>query len=530
MVMACQTVGNTEAKWEEDSPLIWSMQEKIKGDEGEVRNASIDLDLSQLEVGYEMEFLLALKEALINRRHQVSLGSILSNFNVLRALLQICYKNKIVNGKVAQIDSAFLVGLSTIRASIPARYMLTLKQLFEWHRTNTTLFDGTLYPEDFPITTSIKGQSGVRINSILSKALTRAAMVSVLDAVDEAYESNSIDLGIYSFSKLAFNIFCRPESYRQIRIMDLVLDTNKETGEISYFLHVLPAKSRVEGAQRIPFLLHRDVGRILALQVKSVVERFGNTIKNKEDLGKLALFPARGLKRDGTWVAAYAITNFGMLGKSESFSMAYIRPLNKAVGRNMTFNGLRHTIGTQLALMKCSASTIAAVLKHATDDVCQAYVDIVFDGLIDELSDGLQPGFEAHFPAFKAFASKHDSIPRERAIVSEDLGTGRTETIAVCGRQVICQYAPFSCYMCPRFIPCWDADHSINQNIVEQEIRDFEGQGLAMQTQVKKCKHLLNSIRVVAIACDTKSKAMKLEQHGRLRCGSQVDGALEVGT
>jgi hypothetical protein len=160
--------------------------------------------------------------------------------------------------------------------------------------------------------------------------------------------------------------------------------------------------------------------------------------------------------------------------------------------------------------MNCSAATIAAVLKHANDQACQTYVDIVFEGLIDELSDGLHPSFEEHFPAFKAFASKHDQIPRERAIVSEDLDTGRTETFAVCGRQVICQYAPFSCYTCPRFIPCWDADHSINQDVVEREIRDFEGQGLAMQTQVKKYKHLFNSIRVVVIACDVKRKAMEL--------------------
>nr|WP_315487823.1 hypothetical protein [uncultured Rhodoferax sp.] len=510
MVMIYQTVGNAEAQWEEDSPLMWSMQEKVKGDEGEIRTISIDLDLSPLVDGYEMTFLLELKNTLIARRHRVSLITILSNFNSMRTLLQTSHKKGIVDGKVRQIDSAFLVGLAAIRESISGVYLENLKQLFEHNRTNTTLFDGTLYPEDFPLNTSKKRQIGDRISNMLSKALTRAAMVSVLDAVDDAYESGSMDLGIYSFSKLAFNIFCRPDSYRQIRTMDLVLDTNTETGEITYFLHVLPVKSRVEGAQRIAYRLHRDVGRILALQVKSVVEKFGHTVQNKEHIGKLALFPARALKRDGTWVAAHANSNFGMHGSSEAFSSAYLRPVNKAVGRTISFNGLRHTIGTQLALMKCSASTIAAVLKHATNEVCQSYVDIVFDGLIDELSDALQPGFDEHFPAFKAFASKHDTIPRERAIVSEDLETGRTETIAVCGRQVICQYAPFSCYTCPRFIPCWDADHSINQNIVEQEIRDFEGQGLAMQTQVKKYKHLLNSIRVVVIACDTKRKAMEL--------------------
>lgn len=510
MLMIYQTVGKTEAQWGEGSPLLWSMQEKIKSAEGEMRTISIEMDLRRLEAGYEMTFLLELKNTLIARRHRVSLATIESNYNSLRTLLHTCHKKGIVVGKVGQIDSAFLVGLTVISESVSGLYLENLKQLFEHNRENTTLFDVTLYPEDFPLKTSKKRQIGDRISNILSKALTRAAMVSVLDAVDNAYEIGNIDIGIYSFSKLAFNIFCRPESYRQIRVKDLVRDTNEETGDVSYFLYVLPAKSRVEGAQRIPFLLHRDVGRILELQRQSVVEKFGHKAKNKEELEKLALFPARQIKRDGTWYAAHANSNFGMQGSSEAFSNAYLRPMNKAVGLTVSFVGLRHTIGTQLALMKCSASTIAAVLKHASNEVCQAYVDIVFDGLIDELSDALQPGFDEHFPAFKAFASKHDTIPRERAIVSEDIETGRSETIAVCGRHVICQYAPFSCYTCPRFIPCWDADHSINQNIIEREIRDFEGQGLAMQTQVKKYKHLLNSIRVVVIACDTKRKAMEL--------------------
>jgi integrase len=338
MVMIYQTVGNTVVQWEEHSPLVWSMQEKIKADDDEVRTSSIDLDLRPLEVGYEMAFLLALKDTVISRRHRISLRTIWAECWNLNSLLQTCHKNGIVNGKVKQIDSAFLLGLETCSASIPATYLQTFKRLFEFNRTNAKLFDGTLYPEDFPLKTSGKGQTGERISRILSKVLTRAAMVSVLDTVDEAYETGRIDLGVYSFSKLAFNIFCRPESYRQIRVKDLVLDTNEETGEVAYFLHVLPAKSRVEGAQRIVYRLHRDVGLTLALQRQSVVERFGHIVENKEeDLGKLALFPSQKLKPDGTWFSAHARTNFGMLVGSSSFSPVYMKPLNKAVGRVMSF-------------------------------------------------------------------------------------------------------------------------------------------------------------------------------------------------
>jgi integrase len=517
MVMVYQTVGNTIAQWQESSPLTWSMQETIgKGDDQQIN--TIELDIRSLADGYEMTFLLALKDALTDRRHRVSLRSIENETQAIKSLLKLSHQKGIMIGKVAQIDSTFLLGLHECSDSITAENLDRFKRLFKTNRTNTKLFDGTLYPEDFPVKTSKRGQKGDRINNILSNALTRSAMVSVLDIVEEAYEAERIDIGQYSFAKLAFNIFCRPSSYRQLRVKDLELDTNKETGEISYFLYVLPAKSRVKNPKRIQFRLHRDVGQILALQRQSVVETYGHKVQ-KCDMVKLALFPARMVKSDGTWTSAYANSNYGMSSGSTAFTSAYLTPIKQLASRAMSFNGLRHTIGTQLAQMKCSAQTIAAVLKHADDTTCQTYVDIVFDGLIDELSDALQPGFEEHFPVFKGvfkgFCSKNNEIPRERAIVSEDLSTGRTETIAACGRNVICQYAPLACYPCPRFIPCWDADHSINLDIVEREIHQFEGQGLAMQHEVKKYKHLRNGIRVVMIACDVKRKELEMESASR---------------
>jgi integrase len=489
------------------------MQETIgKGDVQ--RTNTIELDIRSLADGYEMTFLLALKDALFARRHRVSLRSVENDTQAIKSLLKQIQQKGIMIGKVTQIDSTFLLGLRECSGSITAENLNRFKRLFKANRTNTKLFDGTLYPEDFPVITSKRGQKGDRISNILSKALTRSAMVSVLDTIEEAYEAKRIDIGHYSFAKLAFNIFCRPSSYRQLRVKDLELDTNRETGETSYFLYVLPAKSRVRNPKRIQFRLHRDVGQTLALQRQAVVETYGHNV-DKCDLGKLALFPARLTKSDGTWFSTYANSNYGMSAESAAFTGAYLVPIRKLASCAMSFNGLRHTIGTQLAQMKCSAQTIAAVLKHADDTTCQTYVDLVFDGMIDELSDALHPGFEEHFPVFKGvfkgFCSKNDKIPHERAIVSEDLSSGRTETIAACGRNVICQYAPLACYTCPRFIPCWDADHSINLDIVEREIHQFEGQGLALQHEVRKYKNLRNGIRVVMIACDVKRKALEME-------------------
>lgn len=240
-----------------------------------------------------------------------------------------------------------------------------------------------------------------------------------------------------------------------------------------------------------------------------MVTIYGHLAPNGE-VGSLPLFPARNLRCDGTWRSPGANAHGGMLA-SGAFQVAYLKTIRRLTQRQFTCVGLRHTIGTQLAQLGCSAPTIQAVLKHATDRTCKEYVDIVFDGLIDELSDSLKPEFENRFPVFKAFASKLDPIPLERRIDSEDLATGRIETTAVCGREVACSYAPIACYACVRFIPCYDADHSINLEIVDREIQFAEGKGLAMQHEVKRWKTVRNHIRVVISACEFKCHAVALE-------------------
>jgi hypothetical protein len=199
-----------------------------------------------------------------------------------------------------------------------------------------------------------------------------------------------------------------------------------------------------------------------------------------------------------------------MCKDSTAFSRAYLRPLEHIARRELSFNALRHTVGTQLALAGLSASSIAAVLRHANDVTCQRYVDLFFAGTLDRISDAMQSSFDEHFPVYKDVlsrtVSKSDPIPKEKAIYSEDLITGRRELTAECGRHSLCGYAPLACYDCHRFRPCWDADHTINLDVVNREIAEFEGQGLAMQHEVRKYKQLRNSIRVVISICELKAK------------------------
>jgi hypothetical protein len=205
---------------------------------------------------------------------------------------------------------------------------------------------------------------------------------------------------------------------------------------------------------------------------------------------------------------------------ANSFNAVYLKPVRALTRLPLSFNALRHTIGTQLAQLGCSEHTIQAVLKHATNTVCRIYVDIAFEGLIDKLSDGLKPGFDEHFPVIAMFASMGEVIPTERRIVSEDLETGRVEITAVCGRRVACSYAPIACYACPRFIPCYDADHSINLDVVEREIKASEGGGLAMQYDVQRWRTIRNHIRLVIAACDNKRRSLAMDADAELRAAS----------
>lgn len=506
---------NATALAEQPHPLQWTMT-LPRGADGKEQEQLFEFDLLPLASGYSQSLLLALKEELVKRRTRVSLSSVASEYNHIKGLLLKCQFIGLMDGVVERIDLTFLAALKARRKELTASGLEALKRLFNSCRANHSIFAADLRPQDIPRSETADGQEGQAIKRLLSQALTRAALSQTLNIVEEAYETAQIDIGHYSFMMLALQVYFRPASYRQIRLMDLGSDEDKSTKVVRWFVEMLPAKTRAEHPDRLSIEITQDVGELLKLQQEHVVQKYGHLVSN-DDVGKLALFPARKLKADGTWQSSYANQNYGMCSNSSAFARAYLRPIEQLTGRNLTFNALRHTVGTQLALAGLSASSIAAVLRHATDTTCQRYVDLFFRGVLDRISDAMQPAFDEHFPAHKELMdrviSKHDGIKREKAIVSEDPDTGRREVTAECGRESLCGYAPLACYDCKRFHPCWDADHTINLAVVTREIADFEGQGLAMQHEVKKYKQLRNSIRIVINICALKSNAANPEHY-----------------
>ena len=410
---------------------------------------------------------------------------------------------------VTHIDHAFLLTLRTMLEDIPGGHLTTFRQLFTENR-ESQLFARDLVPKDFPVKKPVKGYHGLKIDAILAKALSRAAQVEILRQSEDAYESGAIDIGHFAFLHLAFHAYCRPSSYQHLTLADLQIDLDPETQIKTYFLWVIPKKTHVsaKSIKKISYQLDSTVGELLEAQRIQVIKTWGHLVTN-DDVGKLALFPARKVGPDGRWASRCAQAHFGETHYG-TFRKGYLDPILKLQESiSFDFNGLRHTVGTQLAVAGCSAITIASALKHASSATCQKYVDVAFQGLIEELSDAMEPAFVAHFPAFR---SKTDPAAPEKAINSIELATGRRELTGECGKTNACQHAPIACYPCIRFTPCFDADHSINLRFAESEIKKYECGGLPFRELANQFKQARRYIMLVVAAANQYQNALAQQE------------------
>jgi len=504
-----QIIGNTVVEWDDTVPLSWEIKEET-GPRTDRRMTTVSFDLTNLHDGYEDAFLLTLKDLLLERRNQIQISSVHTEYSHLHSIFLKFHKQKLLDGKVATVNQAFLLSLRTILEKINRGDLYTLKRLFKLNR-HSTLFASDLVASDFPTKIPDKGYQGENISRILAKALNRAACVHILGATEAAWEESRIDIGHFSFLQLAFHIYARPSSYRQLTLDDLKIDIDKDTKVKTYFLLVTPAKTGIHVTDKTPYPLNSRVGELLALQRIHVIKTYGHLV-DAADQGRLALFPYRRIGEDGRWESEHARDHYGRTDES-SFRNGYLNPirrLQKSI--RFDFNSLRHTVGTQLATFGCSSKTIQAVLKHASNETCQAYVDIAFHGLIKELSDAMEPAFAAHFPVVEKFRSVNDSVDPGKAIRSLDMENGKTELTGECGRRIACQYAPIACYPCPRFIPCYDVDHAVNLKVVEADIKKYEGAGLPYQHLLKTYKEARLYILLVAASSEQYRNALAAKE------------------
>lgn len=527
-----QVIGPAVAEWQKDEPLRWTISESVgSGKRSEQNTHSFDLTL--LKQSYSENFLLALKECWIERRLQVKLISIVSQTWRIQAVLQACQNHFIQSSKECgssppkfnKVDSDLLLGLWAIQGSVPSMYLNTFRSFYNEHRHNSVLFQTGLHLSDFPRGQaegdSRLGAIGRLRKNVLASALSRAVLVQILNITEEAYEAGELGLGAFAYSRLLLSRAARPESFRLLQLKDLLID--RTDGKTNYFLSVTIPKAQTAERPRATIRLHPDVGSLLDRQRDAVATRLGRLIDEKNarlsasalessryTIGDLPLFPVDG----GTGRALFrgSRERLGTVRKASQLPRYYLDPIKKLTRAKINHVAMRHTMGTQLAIAGCSASTIAAVLLHATHRAAGVYVDLIFSGAIDELSDSLEPAFMEHFPVIKEFASIKDEIGPAKRIVSPSVDRSRRETTGECGRHQICQFAPVVCYECPRFKPCYDADHTVNLERVNEEIASARDGGLPRQVDLKRYIHIANRIRVVINICEVKREAMVVER------------------
>lgn len=503
--MAYRTIGNTVVHWEDGEPFAFTMTKQV-GPRSHRVPKIITMDFAGLRQGFTDEFLNAFKEHLIERCNRVKLVSLETEHKNLRALLVQVIGLELFEVKVDVIDEGFLLCLAAEKSDFTAQQLKYLKMAY-FANPHSPLFAKGLVASDFPMHTNKRGYHGQQIDNILAKALTRSAAAHILDVSDTAYANGTMEISHYSFIHLAFAVFVRPNSYRQIRVSDLSVTTSG-----LYFISIVTSKTGEEYPSKNTLNINEPLGVLLTKQRQHVIEKYGHLVA-PEDIKNLALFPARLLAKDKSqWQSQYANENYGMYERSETFSKAYPQAIKEQHFKSDKFtlgaNALRHTVGTLLAQTGASAKTLQAVLKHASPKVCEAYVDIAFHGMMQELSNAMRPAFAEHLPALINFRSKDDPVPPAKQVVSWDLDTGKIEDAGACGKSIACANAPIVCYGCVRFTPCWDADHGVNLRIAEKEIEDMSKRGKPFEHMVNRARSAKNKIILVINAADRYRQAL----------------------
>lgn len=516
MTILTQKIGNAEAEWSVHTPLRWVIRE-TQGLGKHAREVVLSIDLTPLAEGYSADFLLALKVALIERRATASLSTLDSLQDKLCRALSACHKEvtkvcleqALTPFRFYRIDRDFLTALAAVSESMPAVYARSIRELYSLEKYNQAIFSPDVRFGDLPNAGNFGTRERLKQN-VIAQTLSQAILVELLTTTETAFEAGELNFDRYAFSRLLLNRAARPSTFRSLRCSDLIVERD---GDVKlYFLRLTIPKSRAARPPVAVISVSREVGRLLEKQRESVCARNGylvdakNAKRKEEDqnsplftVGDLALFPACG-----ETMSPVTQDRLGMIWTTAAFNSQYLGPLRTLTRQRITCTAMRHTIGTQLATAGCSTSTIAAVLLHATEHSARIYVDLIFHGAIDALSDSMQPAFSEHFPVYKEFVSASDEMAVEKAILSEALDRTKHEITGECGRDEICGYAPIACYDCARFKPAYDVDHTINLDVVTAELKTAQRSGLQRQVDVRRYSHIANRIRLVINLCDQK--------------------------
>ena len=426
----------------------------------------------------------------------ISISSIQSEGHHFLGLLKKTINAGLIekSANLEAITQIYLDCLYLIETEITVRELEILSLIFNTKFPG--IFEKSVTKSAIPRKSDPLGHLGRRIKSIMKQSYSPATLACIMVFLENCYEEKRITLGQWAFFNLMLNTRVRIGSVRMMSVADIVHDEVKD----EYYAYILPQKQNVDSPQKSTFLLTRSVGRILRKQRLEVLNSNNSKNIKLDNQHKIALFPSSKFQN-------HLIRNDNDLGFYESlnsFQKKYQEPINNLLEENKVYtNVFRHSVGSHLASNGMSSKTIQAVLRHVGKRTCQAYVELHLNGNLDKLSNALEPAFDKYFPVFKEFLSTKDTYDPKKVIISDNLDNGEIVKEGLCGSDMRCFSAPFSCYSCKKFTPFYDADHEVNLYIIESKINKFESQGHAFLDAIQSLKITKAFINLTIEACNS---------------------------
>lgn len=458
---------------------------------------SIRINFSKLRGYFSDRFLSNIVDYLVFRAEKgVILSTLRSeSFHILSLLNKTIGSGLLKeNAQIELISQTFLDCLYLIDTKLVESELRNLSLVF--NTKFPCIFEKDVTKSSLPRKTNPIGHLGNRIKNILKQSFSPATLASIMVILENHYEEGEITLGQWAFFNLMLNTRVRIGSIRMMSVADIVHDEKKD----EYYAYILPEKQNVDNPQKSTFLLTRSVGRILRKQRLEVLKC--NNSKNIaiNNQHKIALFPSLRFQSS----CAGKKNELSFYSTVNGFANYYQTSINLLLaGNKISTNVFRHSVGTHLASNGMSSQTIQAVLRHVGSRTCQAYVELHLNGNLERLSDALEPAFDKYFPVFKEFLSSNEVHDQSKVIFSDNLESGETVKEGLCGSDMRCFSAPFSCYSCKKFTPFYDVDHEINLKIIESKIIKFKSQGLAFQDSIQTLKNTKAFINLIIQACNS---------------------------
>lgn len=343
-------------------------------------------------------------------------------------------------------------------------------------------------------------------------------------ALDYKYADHTLSDREYSMVKLFMATFRRPANLKQLKVKDLIANSNILATKQTIFRLSIP-RSKGEGrkfrTQSKAFALVESIGLVLTKHIQSSIKeaeaKIGRKLKEEEAKELPMFFNHRliddlceyntdnsidYLRSEISHLTTHELTTElqAIVDKLEIISERTGEPLKTTAYR------FRYTGGTRAAEAKAGAVTIAELLDHENTEHVGVYVANSPE-LGQQISSIMNNPLARYASAFKGeiVADEEEAFkvnPDATRIPCADKGCD----VGSCGSRSFCtDYAPVACYLCPKFLPWKDAPHhEVLQWLLEERNRLSETLNDAKVVQINDSAIL--AVAQVMKACEEEKK------------------------